>query len=46
MTQSPTAAMADAMAELELYAADVAGVGDVIELVHAILDGQDDADCT
>ncbi len=45
MPQSPTA-IAAAIAELELYAADVAVAGDVLDLVRAILDEQDDADCT
>jgi len=39
MTQ-PTAALADAIAELELYAADVPAVDDVIELVRAILESR------
>jgi hypothetical protein len=42
---TPTA-VAEALAELELCAADVACVRDVLDLVRAILDEQDGADCT
>ena len=48
MTQSFTAAaIAEAIHELELYASDVSGAGDVLDLVRALLDEQEDgANCT